>query len=75
MQDLVDLAIEDLEAQGTNPQGWDTLKTGEDEYRLWLNYRYRMRYCQIEDRELEIEIFYVGNLRDALDEPSPQTPS
>ncbi|MCX7545356.1 hypothetical protein [Marinicella gelatinilytica] len=31
IQDLADLAISDLEEQGINPQGWDTLKTGEGE--------------------------------------------
>lgn len=65
IQDLADLAISDLEEQGINPQGWDTLKTGEGEYRLRLNYRYRMRYRALEDQSLEIEIFYAGHRRDA----------
>ena len=65
IQDLADLAIEDLEAQGLNPQGWNTLKTDEDEYRLRLNYRYRLRYRVTAERALEIEVFYVGHRRDA----------
>ena len=39
IQDLADLAVSDLEEQGINPQGWDTLKTSDGEYRLRLNYR------------------------------------
>lgn len=65
IQDLADLAISDLEEQGINPQGWDTLKTAEGEYRLRLNYRYRMRYRVLEDQSMEIEIFYAGHRRDA----------
>ena len=37
IQDLADLAVTDLETEGINPQGWDTLKTDDDEYRLRLN--------------------------------------
>lgn len=65
IQDLADLAVADLEEQGINPQGWDTLKTGNDEYRLRLNYRYRMRYRVTDGRTLEIEVFYVGHRGDA----------
>ena len=65
IRDLADLAVTDLEEQGINPQGWDTLKTGEGEYRLRLNYRYRMRYCVTSKQTLEIEIFYVGHRREA----------
>ena len=65
IQDLADLAIEDLEAQGINPPGWNTLKTDEDEYRLRLNYRYRLRYRVTAEHMLEIEVFYVGHRRDA----------
>ena len=61
VQDLADLAVTDLERQGINPQGWNTLKTRDDEYRLRLNYRYRMAG----QRSLEIEIFYVGHRREA----------
>ena len=65
IQDLADLAIADLEGQGANPQGWDTLKTDDGEYRLRLNYRYRMRYRVCHARVLEIEVFYVGHRKDA----------
>ena len=65
IQDLVDLAVIDLEAYGVNPRGWDTLKTNNDEYRLRLNYRYRMRYRVIDRQTLEIEVFYVGHRREA----------
>ena len=65
IQDLADLAVADLEEHGTHPQGWDIRKTGNNEYRLRLNYRYRMRYRVTDERALEIEIFYVGHRRDA----------
>ena len=65
IQDLADLAVTDIEEQGINPQGWNTLKTGDDEYRLRLNYRYRMRYRVIDEQDLEIDVFYVGHRRDA----------
>jgi len=65
IQDLADLALTDLEEQGINPRGWYTLKTGEDEYRLRLNYRYRMRYRITADQILEVEVFYVGHRREA----------
>ena len=65
IQDLVDLAIADLEEHGIQPQGWDFLKTDADEFRLRLNYRYRMRYRISEKQELQIEVFYVDHRRDA----------
>jgi len=65
IQDLVDLAVTDLEEQGINPQGWNTLKMDDDEYRLRLNYRYRMRYRVTDEQTLEIEVFYVGHRREA----------
>ncbi|MCF6209555.1 MAG: type II toxin-antitoxin system RelE/ParE family toxin [Gammaproteobacteria bacterium] len=65
IQDLADLAVADLEEQGINPQGWNTLKTDDDEYRLRLNYRYRMRYRVTDSQIVEIEIFYVGHRREA----------
>ena len=65
IQDLADLAVSDLEEQGINPQGWNTLKTNEDEYRLRLNYRYRMRYRVTDKQVLEIKVFYVGHRREA----------
>lgn len=65
IQDLADLAVEDLEALGPAPTGWDVRKTGKDEYRLRLTYRYRMRYRVTSPGRLEIEVFYVGHRRDA----------
>lgn len=65
IQDLADLAVADLEEQGINPRGWNILKTADDEYRLRLNYRYRMRYRVTDEQSLEIEVFYVGHRRDA----------
>lgn len=65
IQDLADLAVSDLEEQGVNPQGWNTLKTSDDEYRLRLNYRYRMRYRITDKQVLGIEVFYVGHRREA----------
>ncbi len=65
IQDLADLAVADLEEQGINPQGWNTLKTDDDEYRLRLNYRYRMRYRVTGKQAVEIEVFYVGHRREA----------
>ncbi len=65
IQDLADLAIMDMEGQGVRPQGWDVKKTADDEYRLRITYRYRMRYQLTTRRELEIEIFYVGHRREA----------
>ncbi len=65
IQDLADLAVADLEEQGINPQGWNTLKMADDEYRLRLNYRYRMRYRVTDGQILEIEVFYVGHRREA----------
>ena len=61
VQDLADLAVADLEEQGIQPQGWNTLKTNQDEYRLRLNYRYRMRY-RVTDQQM---LFYVGHRREA----------
>lgn len=65
IQDLADLALTDLEEQGINPNGWNTLKTDDDAYRLRLNYRYRMRYRVTDQKILEIEVFYVGHRREA----------
>jgi mRNA-degrading endonuclease RelE of RelBE toxin-antitoxin system len=65
IQDLVDLAVFDLEEQGIKPKGWDVKKTDENEYRLRITYRYRMRYRVNDRQELEIEVFYVGHRRDA----------
>ena len=65
IQDLADLAVADLEEQGIHPEGWDIRKTDDDEYRLRLTYRYRMRYRVIDEQALVIEVFYVGHRRDA----------
>ncbi len=65
IQDLADLAITDLEEQGIKPEGWDVKKTDDDEYRLRLTYRYRIRYRITDRQELDIEVFYVGHRRDA----------
>ncbi len=62
---LAELAVTDIEEQGVNPVEWDTLKTGRDEYRLRLNYRYRMRYCVTLEHTFKIEVFYVGHRREA----------
>jgi len=64
IQDIADEAVTDLEKEGPQPRYWDVKKTGENEYRLRLNYRYRMRYVVKED-ELFIEVFYVGHRKDA----------
>lgn len=65
VQNLADLAVADLETYGVNPRGWNTLKINNDEYRLRLNYRYRMRYRVIDRQILGIEVFYVGHRREA----------
>jgi len=65
IQDLADLAVADIEKYGVHPRGWDIRKTGSNEYRLRLTYRYRMRYRITDEKALEIEIFYVGHRRDA----------
>ncbi|HLQ26414.1 MAG TPA: type II toxin-antitoxin system RelE/ParE family toxin [Acidiferrobacterales bacterium] len=65
IQDLADAAIQDLEAKGPKPMGWDVRKTGNNEYRVRLTYRYRMRYRVINEQMLEIEVFYLGHRKDA----------
>jgi len=65
IQDLADAAVHDLEAEGAKPKGWDARKTGEDEYRVRLTYRYRMRYRVTSGQTLEIEVFYVGHRKGA----------
>ena len=65
IQVLAELAVADMGEQGVNPVGWDTLKTGKDEYRLRLNYRYRMRYRVTPEHTLRIEVFYIGHRREA----------
>ena len=65
IQDLADAAVHNLEAEGPKPKGWDVRKTGEDEYRVRLTYRYRMRYRVTSNQALEIEVFYAGHRKDA----------
>lgn len=65
IQDLADLAITDLEIQGPLIRGWDVRKTADQEYRVRLTYRYRMRYHLPADGALEIEVFYIGHRKDA----------
>lgn len=62
---LVDLAVQDLELHGPAPYGWNVKKTGNDEYRIRLTLRYRMRYKTVSTKKLEISVFYVGHRRDA----------
>ncbi len=64
VQDIVDEAVADLEKEGPHPRYWDVRKTDENEYRIRLNYRYRMRYV-VKEKELFIEIFYLGHRKDA----------
>lgn len=65
IQDLADMAIADLEARGPIISGWNVRKTAEQEYRVRLTYRYRMRYHLLTEDTLEIEIFYIGHRKDA----------
>jgi mRNA-degrading endonuclease RelE of RelBE toxin-antitoxin system len=65
IRDIADEAIADMETEGINPERWNTLKTGDDEYRLRLNYRYRMRYRLTRPGMLEIEVFYIGHRSEA----------
>lgn len=66
VQDLAAEAITDLEQSGAVPKHWDVKKLDAAEYRIRLNYRYRMRYKVI-DSELVIEIFYIGHRKDAYE--------
>jgi mRNA-degrading endonuclease RelE of RelBE toxin-antitoxin system len=65
IQDLADAAIHDLEIHGPKPMGWDMRKTGNNEYRVRLTYRYRLRYRVTNEQMLEIEVFYLGHRKDA----------
>jgi mRNA interferase RelE/StbE len=64
IQDLVDEAITALEHDGPIPDHWDVKKTGHAEYRIRLNYRYRMRYT-LTNNDLYIEVFYLGHRKNA----------
>ena len=64
IQELIDKALKALSDEGPRPCHWDVKKTGDCEYRLRLNYRYRMRYL-VNEHALLIEIFYLGHRKDA----------
>lgn len=64
IQDIAFELMEDLEAEGAIPKHWDVKKTGDNEYRVRINYRYRMRYS-IAQQELIIEVFYIGHRKEA----------
>jgi len=61
---ILDEAIEDLKQQGPHPKNWDIVQLDKDEYRIRLNYRYRMIYMVIKQLVL-IEIIYAGHRKDA----------
>jgi len=58
------VAREDLQALGPVPKGWDVRKIDVNEYRLRLNYRYRIRYLVDEGIKI-ISITYLGHRKDA----------
>ncbi len=64
IQDIVLEALEALATEGAIPKHWDVKKTNDNEYRLRINYRYRMRY-KVERRRVLIEIFYIGHRKEA----------
>ena len=64
IQDMAFELMEDLEVEGAIPKHWDVKKTGDNEYRVRINYRYRMRY-KVEQEELIIEVFYIGHRKEA----------
>ena len=64
IQSLTDAVIFALESEGAIPKFWDCKKIGENQYRVRLNYRYRMRY-KVNNTLLIIEIFYIGHRKDA----------
>jgi len=64
IQDILFKSLKDLEIEGPQPNYWDVKKTGYNEYRLRINYRYRMRY-RIISKRLLIEVFYIGRRKDA----------
>lgn len=72
IQDLAYAAINDLVADGIAPQGWHTRKTGENGYRLRLNYR--MRYRVIAEQMVEIEIFMSDTDKRHTDESNRNYP-
>ena len=64
IQDMAFEFMEDLESEGTVPKHWDVKKTNDNEYRVRINYRYRMRY-RVGQEELIIEVFYIGHRKEA----------
>jgi len=64
IQDIVLEALEALAAEGVIPKHWDVKKTNDHEYRLRINYRYRMRY-KVEPKRILIEVFYIGHRKEA----------
>lgn len=64
IQEVVLLALEALKNEGSRPRYWDVLQTDKNEFRLRLNYRYRMRY-RVVNEVLVIEVFYTGHRKDA----------
>lgn len=65
VKSLVVRAVRDLQEHGTELKEWDVRKTGKDEYRLRLNYRYRMRYRVVKEGVMVIEVFYLGHRKEA----------
>ena len=68
IHDLTDAAVRALEHDGPVPKYWDVKKLDILEYRLRLNYRYRMKY-RIEKQKLLVEIFYIGHRKNAYRTP------
>lgn len=64
IQDLANEAIADLEQYGPFLDCWSVKKLGMHDYRIRLNYHYRMRYLIIPGRLL-IQTFYIGHRKDA----------
>lgn len=64
IQDMAFELMEDLEAEGATPKYWDVKKTSDNEYRVRINYRYRMRY-KVGQKEFIIEVFYIGHRKEA----------
>ena len=65
IQDLFNEAILAIEQEGITPKFWNCKKIGDDEYRIRLNYHYRMKYKIKDSSQVTIEIFYVGHRKDA----------
>lgn len=59
IQDVIDAALEALEQEGPSPRYWDIKQLSAGDYRIRINYRYRMKYLVI-NQEVYIEVFYIG---------------